>query len=336
MPAPRVAVVVPSYNHGRFIEEALTSAIRQTRPPDEIHVIDDGSVDDSVAIIERVLGGAGAIRCSLRVQRNQGISATRNALVEGVSADYVAFLDSDDTYAPDRLERLLVEAPADGRYMAFSGVSVSTPAGVDLDENWSEAYRAVLAQSTTLPTAGFALLRSNLAMSASNFVVGRRLLEEIGPFDERIGVCQDWDLAVRALPLVEPVFVPEPLLVYRRHADNTSRVARENVDDEIGLVFENVRRWMLTETPNSQAPTPVNWPRFFRVFAHVCHAVKGGPLASWLPTQVPAGLLQDRPNAREGEALRRLVDGARGAQATNESTAAELMRRCHQVWTSAR
>lgn len=336
MSAPRVAVVIPSYNHARFVEEALTSAIRQTRPPDEIHVIDDGSVDGSLAIIERVLSDAGSIRCSLRVQRNQGISSTRNALVEGVSADYVAFLDSDDAYAPDRLERLLQDAPVDGRYMAFSGVSVSTPDSVDLDENWPEAYRAVLAQSMTLPTAGFALLRSNLAMSASNFVVGRRLLEAIGPFDERIRVCQDWDLAVRALPLVEPVFVPEPLLVYRRHAENTSRVAHENVDDEVGLVFEKVRRWILTDTPNSQAPTPVNWPRFFRVFARVCHAVKGGPLASSFPTQAPAGRFPYRPNAREDDALRRLVDGARRPEGANGSTAAELMRRCHQVWTSVR
>ncbi len=71
---PSVAVAIPSYNHARYIEETLKSVFRQTRPPQEVIVIDDGSTDDSVQKIERTFADAGSIRCSLKVRENRVFS----------------------------------------------------------------------------------------------------------------------------------------------------------------------------------------------------------------------------------------------------------------------
>ncbi len=168
---PSVTVLIPSYNHGRYIEQTLGSVFRQTLRPRELHVIDDGSIDDSVRVIERVFAGAPPIRCSLRARENRGISPTRNELCAAATTDFVAFLDSDDLYAPTRLERMLARAPRSDLYFAFSGVKFLCELEDGSLANWHDSYRQRLGQGMSFPSAGFALLRSNLAISTSNFLM---------------------------------------------------------------------------------------------------------------------------------------------------------------------
>jgi len=99
MPHLRVSVLIPTYNRAEFLSDAIDSLLAQTRVPDEIIVVDDGSSDDT----ERVLGQyAGRIQ-ALR-QPNQGPSAARNAAFRASSGDLIAFLDSDDTLAPTSIQ----------------------------------------------------------------------------------------------------------------------------------------------------------------------------------------------------------------------------------------
>ena len=254
MTTPSVAVVIPSYNHGRYIEETLGSVFRQTLRPQHVHVIDDGSTDDSVAVIERTFATAPAIRCSLTARENRGISTTRNELCAAATADFVALLDSDDVYAPDRLERSSPARPRRGPYFAFSGVTFLKEPGDDSLDGPEDSYNLRLGQGMFLPTAGFAFLRSNVAITASNFVISRGLFDAVGGFDPRIKVCQDWDFAIGALRFVEPTFVPEPLLTYRIHSRNTSRNAHEFAAWERDLVVEKLCEWIAQATPNAHAP----------------------------------------------------------------------------------
>jgi glycosyltransferase involved in cell wall biosynthesis len=334
MTTPSIAVVIPSYNHGRYLEETLGSVFRQTLRPQEVHVIDDGSTDDSVQVIERAFAAARPIRCALTVRENRGISATRNELGAAATTEFVAFLDSDDLYAPNRLERMLAGAPQGGPYFAFSGVDFLHEREHDTLDEWRESYHQLLGQGMSFPTAGFALLRSNIAMTASNFVMSRGLLDAVGGFDDRIKISQDWDFAVQALRFVEPTFIPEPLLTYRVHSRNTSRDAHLNATGELDLVIDKLRQWIVHPTPNTRAPTPANWPRYFRLFACLNRLRPGRTLAARLLPETLAESAETVTNARGTKAIRDLISAARSPESIEGFSRNQLMMRCHQTWTT--
>ena len=98
-----VSVVVPSYNHAQFIEATLRSIMKQTLPPAELIVIDDGSSDDSPAVIERVLNDC-PFPCELIARDNRGLCATLNEGFERSRGNYFAYLGSDDLWLPDFLK----------------------------------------------------------------------------------------------------------------------------------------------------------------------------------------------------------------------------------------
>jgi len=109
----RISVVVPSYNHARFIERCLRSIFKQTRQPDELLIIDDGSSDDSVAVIERVLKDC-PFPAEFVVHPNKGLCATLNEGLQRTNGDYFAYLGSDDLWLPEFLmsrEQLLEANP---------------------------------------------------------------------------------------------------------------------------------------------------------------------------------------------------------------------------------
>src|SRR5260221_2437233 len=95
-----VSVVIPAYNAAHFLPRALTSVLRQTRQPSEIIVVDDGSGDDT-----RDVAAAYAPKVTYFWQKNAGASAARNYAVKRANGKWIAFLDADDAWRPDKLER---------------------------------------------------------------------------------------------------------------------------------------------------------------------------------------------------------------------------------------
>ncbi len=336
MSRPRVAVLIPSFNHARFLPATLASVLAQTLRPAEVLVLDDGSGDGSAAVAERILGGTAGITWSVVSRPNRGISATRNELFARSRAEFVAFLDSDDLYAPDRLARMLEGAPAGRPWLAFSGVKLrheGPGAAAEECAAWREMYRLRLGQAAVLPTVGFALLRSNLALSASNLVLNRELFERVGGFDETIRICQDWDFLVQALPHAEPCFVPLPLLEYRVHGENTSRDAALTAAHELNTVWRKAAIWLGQTTPSRSAPGPANWPRYYRWFARL-HAPRGQTI---LPIEPPATRPDHPGRARlEESALQALVQEASIDHDHAGDDEQELMLRCARRWEAAR
>ena len=94
-----VSAIITTYNYGRFIEGAIDSVLHQTRPPDEVVVVDDGSTDDTAAIVARYRSrGVRYI-----YQQNAGAGSARNRGIQATSGELVAFLDADDRWLPDKI-----------------------------------------------------------------------------------------------------------------------------------------------------------------------------------------------------------------------------------------
>jgi glycosyltransferase involved in cell wall biosynthesis len=204
--AATISAVIPCFNRAGFIRAAIESVLAQTSPVLELLIVDDGSTDASVAEIEPFLDGAGGIPVRLiRLPRNQGVSAARNAGIAAATGDWIAFLDSDDRWLPHHNEVLLNSAAAhpearmifsDGRFAEPSaaaaggwstkGDSFFLRPGVAehfrpfLEAGGGRVDRAMLllnACGSTIPTCSCMVERSAL-LEAGGFRPGLRFAED--------------------------------------------------------------------------------------------------------------------------------------------------------------
>ena len=216
-----VSVVMPVYNHARFLPRALASLAAQTQLPRELVAIDDGSADGSADAITAFAQTAPFLVTLVR-QRNAGADVALNRGLALARGDVIALLNSDDAYAPTRLARL-TDALDDAHALAFSGVALiddddrqaNTPYARELLSRTREA--ALAATPTDLLRV---LVRHNAAVSTGNLVFHRTLLVSTGGFAP-LRVCHDWDFLLAGTFATRFAIVADPLYVYRLHGGNT-------------------------------------------------------------------------------------------------------------------
>ena len=218
--APRISVVIPSYNHERFIGEALISTQAQTLSAIEVLVIDDGSADSSATIAEAAAAQDPRIRVVR--QHNAGTHAAINRGLALARGDWIAILNSDDRFAPDRLARMFETGDRGARFVTSEARLIDS-AGVEITDAghwWHRAVADFLAKVDQFgPVEG--LMYGNYTISTSNFFFHRSLADEIGPFPPLRRVV-DWAWALRAA-LHRPAefkLVREALFDYRLHGAN--------------------------------------------------------------------------------------------------------------------
>lgn len=209
---PEVSVVIPSYNSAAYLPQAVDSVLAQTFRDVEVLVIDDGSTDDTAAVMGRYGEPVRYIR-----QPNGGVSRARNRGIEESRGRYVAFLDADDTWFPQKLERQLsaLDGKTDYR-VCYSGF-------VRVDSNLAPlgVHRGNPAGATL---AGL-LTQGNQVGSICTVLVDRSLFDRTGGFDPQLSQCADWDMWVRLAVHTPFLYVDESLVTYRQHGENMSRSA---------------------------------------------------------------------------------------------------------------
>ena len=269
MTRPLVSVVVPLFNHARYIEAALLSVISQDYRPLELIVIDDGSSDEGAEVARRVLRTEmpGAI---VLQRENRGAHNTLNEGLRLARGAVLTVLNSDDRYRPGRLSRCVEVMGRTGAEMLFSEVAcIDDAGGVAAEDEDVLAIRGAAARVTKFPTVGFALLKAQLAVSTGNMVFTRRLFDLLGGFRPYRYV-HDWDFILRTLPHTEPYFLREVLYDYRVHSGNTFRTLASVQGYETAEVMRNCLWALERRVPdNVWAPSPHNWPGFFEWFMEV-------------------------------------------------------------------
>ena len=236
-----VSVVIPTHNRSALLSRTLRSALRQERVDFEVIVVDEASSDDTPALLSALDDHRVRV---LRHEIPRGLSAARNHGAEHARAEWLAFLDDDDLWAPDKLFRQVSAARETGRDWAYTGsvniangrIVRSTPAPSE------EEVVATLPRFPILPGGG------------SNVIVRRETFTQVGPFDTRL-VCggEDWELWIRLAKHSWPAGVREPLMAKRIHSSN--------------MFAETDRIVRATTVIQTLHDTPIDWGRMYQWLA---------------------------------------------------------------------
>ncbi len=199
--APLVSAVIPTRDRAGLVGRAVASALAQTYAPLEVIVVDDGSTDDTQA----VLAGLADPRLRLYAHdRGRGVSAARNTGLAAARGEYLALLDSDDAWLPEKTARQLA-------FMRERELAVS-----QTQEIWMRGGRRVNPGRVHAKPDGFFFEQAleRCLVSPSTVMFTRRFLDEVGGFDESLPACEDYDLWLRTL-LRHPVGLLDAFLAVR-------------------------------------------------------------------------------------------------------------------------
>ncbi len=204
---PLVSVIIPVYNNVDFLGEALNSVVRQTYRPLEIIVVDDGSTDDTVHVVNTFFTDSD-LPWHYMWQENQGPAAARNRGLKLAQGAFIAFQDADDVWVDDKLAQQLALLEQTSTAQGVLGYTQWVRLGTD---------------GRLMPLSGdLGIPRLNPHLHAALF--RREIFEQVGLLDETLRCGEDLDWYLRALEQNTPLVThPETMLLYRRHETNLTR-----------------------------------------------------------------------------------------------------------------
>jgi len=232
-----VSVVVPSYNHARFVEATLRSIMQQSLPPSELVVIDDGSSDESPRLIERALADC-PFPCELVARNNRGLCVTLNEGLERTRGDYFAYLGSDDLWLPGFLRArvdLLESRPAAVLAYGHAYFIDDESRIIDATADWA---------SYADGDAREMLLQRTAPMSPTVLYRRRALAQERWNEDSKL---EDYDLYLRLSAAGEFAFDARTLSAWRRHDANVSWDQTLMLEEQLRAQREAALRFGFTD-----------------------------------------------------------------------------------------
>ncbi len=204
------SVVIPVYNRKSLIRRALESVLNQSYLASQVVVVDDGSTDGTSDMLQSEYPQVTVIR-----QEHQGVSAARNKGIVNCRSDWVAFLDSDDEWQPEKLEKQALWLNENSGYQICHCDEIWIHNGVRVNQKVKHAKSGGWIFLHCLPLC---------VVSPSAVVINRIVFHKVGVFDESLPVCEDYDLWLRITSQFPVGFVNEQLVVkYGGHIDQLSK-----------------------------------------------------------------------------------------------------------------
>ena len=229
---PLVSIRIPSFNHRQFVEQALDSVIQDSYPNKELVIIDDGSTDDSAAVISRWIDTNGhriAVNYS-RHPRNLGIARTLNELVKRCAGEYIAGVASDDYLLPDGiLQRYLYLQEHPEKLAVFGDCLVVDGAGQLMAESGLTGFHHANLGNFRSDASLRKELITNWSVPGPVLMVNRRVLEVVGPYNENLGI-EDWDFYLRMAAQNLIGFLDRKVGAYRVHGKNYCMISEKETE----------------------------------------------------------------------------------------------------------
>jgi glycosyltransferase involved in cell wall biosynthesis len=268
-----VSVVIPAYNHKKYVAQAFQSVLEQDYQEIELIVVDDRSTDGTTEVCRKFVASR---RAKARFNRivfiehsdNAGTHTSLNDGIAAANGRFVTFLNSDDYYARTRIGECVRAAAGQDR-LVFTAVKYVDEAGDEVEpEDMVKPIQHLLnLRLDRLPSLSFGFLGHQLAISTGNMFIGRGLLERTEGF-AALRYCHDWDMAMQLIRLAEPIYVAKDLYFYRYHAENAHRNLQALSQSETEYVLRHYFRAIkLGQVRNPSAPSPITWPGVFEMFA---------------------------------------------------------------------
>lgn len=211
MAQKKISVIIPNYNYARYLEQAIESVLTQSYENVELIIVNNGSTDNSLEVLEKF-----GDKIHLIDQPNLGQSGARNSGLSLSSGELIAFLDADDFWEPNKLEMQL-SLMNNATQLVYSGISpFKDPGGEKLQSVLPKYKGSCSKYFIDLPGASIVLSGESTALFS------RELLEKVGIFDPELNSTAGWDFFRRCSRLTNFDFVNEPLVNYRLHSSNMS------------------------------------------------------------------------------------------------------------------
>ena len=228
-----ISVVIPSYNRKDFLKRSIDSAINQTKKPLEIIVVDDGSTDGTEAMIKSDYDFVKFIK-----QKNKGVSAARNIGIKVSIGEWICFLDSDDEWKKDKLEKQINAMKSNPGYKFFHSNEIWIKNGLRINQKKKhKKYGGDI----------FDKCLDMCRISPSSVMIGKTVFDEVGNFNEDLVVCEDYELWLRICDKYRVFFIDEPLIIkYGGHQGQLSYSIESIENHRIKaleyLILENLNR----------------------------------------------------------------------------------------------
>jgi len=235
----KISVIIPVYNHEKYVKEAIESVLNQTHENIELIVIDDGSKDHSFEIACSIAD----TRVTVLNQENQGAHATINRGLNLATGEYLSILNSDDAYENNRLEKCIdYLCTHEEVHMVCSYIKIVNGNGkvLGLKKGWEnmEPWPIAHKERTFAKYNDFHknLLMSNFISTTSNMFFTKKLYQDIGGM-RNLRFAHDWDFALRAAEYANCAILEDGLMRYRIHDSNTIHSNRKHMLFEICWIY---------------------------------------------------------------------------------------------------
>ena len=226
---PKISVIVPTYNRARFVTKAIDSVLAQTYKDYEIIVVDDGSTDNTKQVLRPYMD-----RIHYIYQENTGVSTARNAGIRAAKGDWVAFLDSDDEWLPERLAVAMEAVQQNPRIIAhFTNLAFHVPTTKEGNLFELRGISKRNEESWVIERPLTDQLKYGFCFS-SNYFGRRKTLFDVSLFDEKLTIGEDFDLFCR-LALAGPWGINKKVLVHiiRRAEPEQINLSRQRRDQPV-------------------------------------------------------------------------------------------------------